>query len=202
MPALAEDHTDHEIPQLRADLYGLLGTLLGRPPEGALLAALCGLSVDGGDNPIERTVAELVAVARDADPDELRSTYTALFIGVGRGEVVPFASWYAGGFVLDTPLARLRTTLATLGFEREEGVHEPEDHIAALCEVMAHLVTDAGREGLELQRDFFNQHLLPWAARFFQDVQNAQSADAFYCLVGRLGEQLITSEKQYLEAVI
>ena len=66
--------------------------------------------------------------------------YHALFIGVGRGELVPFASYYLTGFLNERPLAVLRQDLARLGAVRSESVKEPEDHIAALCEVMAGLI--------------------------------------------------------------
>lgn len=200
MPALAEAYTDHETQQQRADLYGLLGTLLGQLPDQALLDALCALEVEAAADPLAPAVAELAAVAKTTDLPTLQDAYTRLFIGIGRGEIVPFASWYLSGFVMDKSLSRLRQTLETLGFERQEGVHEPEDHMAALCEVMSHLVAE-GPDGRAVQGDFFTRYLLPWAQRFFRDLQKAEAAGDFYRLVGEFGERLIKSEKQYLEAV-
>ena len=48
-------------------------------------------------------------------------------------------SWYLTGFLQEEPLAELRDDLAELGLGRA-GVTETEDHIAALAEVMRHLV--------------------------------------------------------------
>ena len=52
-------------------------------------------------------------------------------IGLGRGELLPFGSWYQTGFLMERPLGYLRDDLSRLGYQREEGVHEPEDHVAA-----------------------------------------------------------------------
>lgn len=200
MPALAQAYPDQETQQLRSDLYGLLGTLLGQLPDQHLLEALGTLEVVADEDPLAATVAELVALAKTTDLSALQDAYTQLFIGIGRGEIVPFASWYLSGFVMDKSLSRLRQTLETLGFERNEGVHEPEDHMAALCEVMSHLIAE-GPDGRTVQSDFFTRYVAPWAPRFFKDLQKAEAARDFYRLVGELGEQLIKSEKQYLEAV-
>ena len=62
-------------------------------------------------------------------------------IGVGRGELVPFGSYYLAGFLHEKPLAKLREDMELLGIGRAEGVPESEDHIAALCDMMAGLIT-------------------------------------------------------------
>lgn len=199
MPAAAHIAKAQETLQLRADLYGLLGTLLGQMPNQTMLDALGALEVGADNDPLAQVIGELAALAGKSDVETLRDAYTALFIGVGRGELVPFASWYLSGFVMDKSLATLRETLATLGFERAEGVHEPEDHIAALCEVMAQLIQE-GDEGIDVQRDFYTRFLASWAPKFFKDLQNAATAGEFYQIVGQLGEKLFITEKQYLEA--
>ena len=45
-----------------------------------------------------------------------------LFIGVGRGELLPFASVYMTGFLNEKPLATLRNDMVTLGVERSPDV--------------------------------------------------------------------------------
>ena len=124
------DRLDEE----RAALFALLGRLLTEPPDAALLARLRGL---GGDGPVGQALAGLAAAAEGADPAALEREYFNLFIGVGRGELMPFASWYLTGFLHDRPLADLRGELRRLGIERAPGVSEPEDHIAFLCETLA-----------------------------------------------------------------
>jgi TorA maturation chaperone TorD len=109
--------------------------------------------------------------------------------------LVPFGSWYQTGFLMERPLGELRDDLRVLGFERAEGVSEPEDHVAALCEVMAQLIT-AG-EPLVNQTRFFATHMEPWLGRFFADLQAAKGA-VFYGAVGRFGAAFVDFERRYL----
>lgn len=178
-----------EIPEeelFRAQLYSLLARLLAAAPDAALLGALSGLDSDGSE--LGQAFAELARAATTASPTALAEEYQDLFIGLGRGELVPYGSFYLTGFLAEKPLAQLRTDLAQLDIARAPEVKEPEDHIAALCEVMAGLIDGAfgERRPLALQRALFDRHLAPWAARFFQDLQTAQTAD-FYRRVGRVG---------------
>jgi TorA maturation chaperone TorD len=107
---------------------------------------------------------------------------------VGRGELMPYGSWYLTGFLMEQPLARLRGELSELGFARRDGVKEPEDHAAALCDVMAMISTGEDAASLDVQTGFFSRHIAPWMGRFFRDMQQAPSA-RFYRAVGQLGEQ-------------
>jgi TorA maturation chaperone TorD len=99
---------------------------------------------------------------------------------------------------MEQPLAKLRADLRRLGFERQDGVCEPEDHAAALCETMALLAGDD--TALENQAEFFEAHIGPWMARLFRDMQEATAA-RFYRAVGQLGEQFIETDQRYLEMV-
>jgi TorA maturation chaperone TorD len=125
--------------------------------------------------------------------------YQDLFIGVGRGEVVPYGSWYMTGFLMDKPLALLRTDLQALGFERQPQVKEPEDHAGALCETMAMLIAE-GRT-LDVQRRFFHGHMGPWMKPFFRDLGDARAA-AFYRAVSQFGGQFIEFEEGYLTMLV
>jgi len=78
----------------------------------------------------------LKLAAQKATPIAVAEEYQELFIGIGRGDVVPYGSWYLTGSLMEMPLAHLRSDLKQLGYERNESVKEPEDHIAALLEVM------------------------------------------------------------------
>jgi len=126
---------------------------------------------------------------------EIDDEYHALFVGLGRGELVPYGSWYLTGFLMEAPLGELRRDLERLGFDRQDGVREPEDHIAALCEVMAMLAGPSAAD-LDTQRAFFDRHLGAWADRFFGDLATAEAA-VFYRAVGRLGQAFVELEKQY-----
>lgn len=183
---------------VRADAYRLLGALLARVPDRTLMERLKGIEVPE-DEQSSSMAAGWKMLAMAAERSSLESVddeYHALFIGIGRGEVVPYGSWYLTGFLMERPLAQLRRDLKILGFERQEDVKEPEDHAGALMEIMSMIVLDTGI-GPHEEKRFFSRHLEPWIGKFFKDLQNARSA-SFYSAVGVLGESFIEVEKQYL----
>jgi TorA maturation chaperone TorD len=177
----------------RARVYALLATLLVRPPDAALLARLEGLAADG--TTLGEALAALGEAASAAEAEGVEREFHDLFIGIARGELLPYASYYLTGFLHERPLARLRGDLAALGIERAQGVAEPEDHIATLCEVMAGLIEGGLGAGAEQDRRFFERHLRPWVERFFADLEQAQAA-RFYRAVGRLGRVFIGIETE------
>ncbi len=183
----------------RANVYSLLATLLAHPPTGDVLELLRQIETPAGngDSGLAAVWQTLKLASERAAIEALDDEYHDLFIGLGRGELVPYGSWYLVGFMMDKPLATLRRDLAALGFERQEGVFEPEDHAAALCETMCLIIRSGSDVPFETQRRFFSEHIGPWMGRFFQDLQNAKSA-RFYRAVGQLGEQFVELEKQYL----
>ena len=181
----------------RAEIYQLLGGLLAGPPDESLLELLA--EIDAGDpnaNPMAATWQALQAAASDTDVDRLSDEYFNLFIGLGRGELVPYASFYIHGFLMEKVLASLRSELQALGFELQEGVSEPEDHVAALCETMGMIISETGLS-LERQAAFFDAYLAVWMADFFADLLEAESAQ-FYRSVALLGKQFMEIESQYL----
>lgn len=181
----------------RAEIYQLLGGLLAGPPNESLLELLA--EIDAGDpnaNPMAATWQALQAAASDTDVDRLSDEYFNLFIGLGRGELVPYASFYIHGFLMEKVLASLRSELQTLGFELQEGVSEPEDHVAALCETMGMIISETGLS-LERQAAFFDAYLAVWMPDFFADLREAESAQ-FYRSVALLGQQFMEIESQYL----
>ena len=118
-----------------------------------------------------------------------------LFIGLGRGELLPYGSYYLTGFLHERPLARLREDLAQLGIERVDGQAEPEDHAAILCEIMAGLASGRFPAPAGADRELFEKHLAPWIGRFFADLERAEAAD-FYRRVGALGRVFIEIETE------
>ena len=186
--------------RLRADTYRVLGRLLAAPPDAATLGLFARAPVTDDDSLLAVAWRMLAMSAERATPEEVADEYQSLFIGLGRGELVPFGSWYLTGFLMEQPLAQLRSDMQKLGFERQDNVSEPEDHAAALCEIMALLAEEGGPGSLESQAAFFETHIGPWMARFFRDMQQAVSA-RFYRAVGQLGEQFIDTDQRYLEMV-
>ena len=77
---------------------------------------------------------------------------------------------------------------------------EPEDHIAALCEMMCGLITGAFGAPADLARQqaFFDTHIAPWAERLFEDLEAASSAN-FYKPVGTIGRLFMRIELQSFE---
>jgi TorA maturation chaperone TorD len=182
--------------EARAQIWALLGRLLLAPPDAAALASLAAL--DGDETtPIGEALSRLAAAARGAAVERVRDEYDALFIGLVRGELVPFASYYLTGFLHEKPLASLRGAMAQLGIALRAGVAEPEDHIGALAEMMAGLIAGAfgAPADLATQRRFFDDHIAGWAGRFFEDLESAAAAD-FYKPVGALGRALIGIEAE------
>jgi len=183
---------------LRANTYSLLARLLREVPDPALLDVLSGIeSTDKASaNGFGLSWHLLKLNAGRARQRELDDEFHDLFIGLGHGEVIPYASWYRTGYLMDKPLARLRQDLKQLGIERQQQVSEPEDHIAALCEAMAMLI-DNGSD-LQAQQTFYRNHLHGWLAQCFRDIEQAPSA-RFYKAVGQLGQHFVELEQRYLD---
>lgn len=180
----------------RAQIYALLGRSLARRPDTALLTALAQLK--GGESPMGQALAALADAARNTSLERAQEEYDVLFIGLPRGELVPYASFYRTGFLYERPLAKLRGDMEKLGFARADHVSEPEDHMGALCELMALLIRGGeGRGPTELptQEHMFRQHLAPWSERFFADLEQAPSAK-LYKPLGTIGRLFVTIENQ------
>jgi len=179
----------------RAAFYSLLAGLLRNAPDADVLAYCLSLDTTDQKSELGAAVNTLVLAAKHSDPQRLKEEFHDLFIGLGRGELVPYGSWYQTGFLMERPLGQLRADLAKLGFERSDDVHEPEDHIAALMEVMAMLIYEGAPQ--EQQRLFFETHISSWAKDFMKDLSVAETA-TFYRSVARLGSAFVAIESQYL----
>ncbi len=194
--------TDEEIAAREADLdranfYTSLGALLAAPASAEHCEALRNLpEIENPETPLELAWTLVRAAAYEYSVEQIDDEYHQLFIGVGRGVVVPYASWHLTGFLMEKPLGVLRADLRQLGFERADNVKESEDHIASLCQAMAAIIT-AEEIDLQTEQEFFNKHLAGWSGAFFTEVQAASCA-GFYRAVANLGQSFIDVEKQYL----
>jgi TorA maturation chaperone TorD len=177
----------------RAQEYALLAALLARTPGADLLNRLAELR--GDPSPLGVAHAALADAASRARPERVEREFFDLFIGLGRGELMPYGSYYLTGFLYERPLARLRADLAKLGIERAEGNVEPEDHVAILCEIMSGIAGGRFPGPKDADRELFERHLAPWIGRFFIDLENAEAAD-FYRRVGTLGRVFIEIETE------
>ena len=187
------DFIDNE-DQLRADMYSFLASLLRAEPTAELVNQLTILESD--DTPIGKSIKTLVKLASSLDLPTIRDEYVRIFIGVGRGELLPFASYYLTGFLKDKPLAKLRNDMKEIGIEIESNVKEPEDHIASLFDMMAGLILGkfTRKYSIGEQRDFFNKHLAPWADLLMRDIESSKIA-VFYSPVGTIGREFIEIER-------
>lgn len=181
-----------EADALRADIYRLLATLLRQPPDTELLDWLAELAIEQDGSRLAECWQALADAANGTNTEGLQRAHFRHLVGVIQGEVVPYASWYRNGELMEAALVALRQDLKVLGFERSEHTRDPEDHLAALCEVMAMLIDAESAE----QRYFFDQHLAPWAASCFADL--GQVDTAFYAALGQLGGAFMESEQARL----
>lgn len=177
----------------RMRLYLLLSHLVMKVPEERVLIDIKRL--EGDDTPLGRAIAAVAAASDVPGAARIAREHFDLFIGVGRGELLPYASYYRTGFLYERPLVLVRADMKRLGMTRGEGLSEPEDHIGFLLEIMAGLIGKrfAAEAGEEAQ--FFTRHLAPWAEPFFTDLMKAEAA-RFYRAVGALGLEFMRIERE------
>lgn len=182
--------------QYRAGAYGLLANLFWVAPDSTALQRVSRFAeMETSGNELALSMSMLGLAATTSKSDSVEDEFFNLFIGLGRGELVPYGSWYLTGYLMEKPLSYLRDDLSKLGLQRDKKVHEPEDHIAALCEVMYMLIVDEASQ--DQQSHFFEAHMGCWLERFFADLSRAKSA-VFYRAVGRFGAAFTAFEKRYL----
>jgi TorA maturation chaperone TorD len=179
------------IDEARSEQYRFLSALLIAAPTADRLRAIAALR--GDQSPMGLAFGALASTARATDEKTVAREFFELFVGVGRGELLPYASFYQTGFLNERPLADLRGDLAALGIARAEGRYEPEDHIALLFEVMADMASGAIDVRPQQEAAFFARHIAPWAAQFFDDLTIAPSA-RFYQKLAEIGRLLVDIE--------
>lgn len=189
----AADPEVEEMERLRAAEYGLLALLLFKAPTAKVLKQVAGLKGDA--SPLGMVHRALAEAAASTSPEIVGREFFDLFIGVGRGELVPYASYYRTGFLHERPLAEVRSAFVTLGIVRGDDSREPEDHIALLFDVMSQLASRAIGDGYEAERGFFMAHIQPWAARFFADLELMRDRP-FYASVGAVGRLFMEIEEE------
>ena len=185
----AIDDTD----RARAGQYALLAALLSHSPDADMIERLVRLGGDATE--LGAAHAALSSAAASMKPEQIEREYFDLFVGLGGGELFPYASYYLTRYLYGRPLARIRETLKQIGLERTAGQSEPEDHVAVLFEVMAGLANGQiiAPEGTD--RNIFDNHLKPWIGRFFSDLEQVESA-VFYNCVGSLGRIFMEIETE------
>lgn len=187
----SEDAADRE---LRARFYALLSSLLSSPPTAEILTLVAALEAD--ETPLGLALGQLATIAQATGPGAVREEFDALFIGITRGEIVPYASYYLTGFLHEKPLAHIRRDLIALGIERIPGRCEPEDHLGFLLETMHGLALGTFPDTpAEAEKTFFQTHILSWADACLADIETASSA-RFYKPLATVGRLFLAIERE------
>ena len=182
----------------RANLYGLLARLFYGPPDGELLETLAGASgMDAEDGEIGPAWERLCVAAGQADKESVRDEYDTVFVGTGKAPVTLYTCAYSIRYATEAPLAELRGELSALGLARREGASEPEDHIAALCDAMRHLIAVQKRD-LVVQSAFFKRWIGPTATPLCDAIE-AEVSLSFYKAVGRFAKAFFDLEQSAFE---
>jgi TorA maturation chaperone TorD len=182
----------------RANFYGLIARLFYAPPDAELLRALAAAEeLDAEEGGIALAWRDLARAAADADPEAVREEYETAFVGVGKAPITLYVSAYSVRYTNEVPLAQLREQLSQLGLARRSETSEPEDHIAALCEVMRHLISEE-KADLERQKQFFERWLWP-AVHPLCDAINKSELTPHYRAVSKFARAFFELEHSAFE---
>ncbi len=183
----------------RADLYALLARLFYAGPDAAVLAAIATAEalVAPSETPLSMAWRALQEASRAIDALLAADEYTTLFVGVGKAPVSAYASHYLTENYKELTLVHLRDELERLGLARRADATEPEDHIAALLDVMQHLVRRSENDE-PAQAAFFNSYLKPWHEKFCTSIEESDRA-GYYRLVSRLMKCYFAIEVELFE---
>jgi TorA maturation chaperone TorD len=165
-----------------------LARLLTSPPTEDLLDILRDL--EGDDTPMGQALFSLAHEAAKISLEDAQDEFNTLFVGMVRGELMPYASVYLTGFLHEKPLADLRGDMERFGIARSDDLSEPEDQVGVMCEMMYGLITGAFGAPCAIteQKEFYESHISTWVSKFFSDLEKTKSAVLFkpVGLVGRL----------------
>lgn len=194
----------HFVPSLppeeaaRANFYALLARFFYAPPDATLLETLAGAGeIEAEQGGIASAWHALTTAAAAADAEAVREEYDTVFVGTGKSPVTLYVSAYSIKYSNEVPLVALKAELAALGLARRADRGEPEDHIAALCDVMRYLITDANAE-LVTQKRFFERWIWPNVEELCVAIEKAE-ATRFYKSVAAFLYSLCTLEHQSFE---
>lgn len=185
----------HEV--ARAGAYALLARLMRGPPDGSLLRSLADMSIpDEGESNLGDAWRTFIALSATVNEQDVYDEFMEIFLGVEAAQVYPYGSVHQSGYFMGSSLAGLRTDLSRLGLAPRSTVHEPEDHIAALCEAMRFMLSDGcngASTSLETQAQFFRSHIAPWYGAFTDQLERAPSAN-YYRSVARFARAFFDVE--------
>lgn len=189
----------------RAELYGLLARLWFAPPDAALFEqfAVAVTEAPQRGSFLEAPWQELVAAMRAGSERAAGEEYEALFVGIGKPDILLYGSHHLAGSLNEKPLVALRTDLAELGLTRDTASGETEDHVSFLFEVMRYLIAgdDVAVCNLERQRRFFRVHVQPWVANSLCDVVEQHPRARLYAALAVFTRAFVLVETQGFDMI-
>ncbi|MFN2646249.1 MAG: molecular chaperone [Burkholderiales bacterium] len=184
--------------QARANFYALLARLFYAPPDEGFLKTLAAADeLDAEDETLAARWRELIAAAAVTEAEAVRWEYDAAFVGAGKAPITLYAAAYSLRFSNETPLAALRADLAAFGLARRAAAGEPEDHIAALCDVMRYLIA-AEERPIEEQQRFFDRWIRPNYEPLCVAIEKSEQT-SFYRIVARMAKAFFSLEQAAFE---
>jgi TorA maturation chaperone TorD len=185
--------------EARAGYYALLARLFYAGPDAGLLRTIAESTETIAGGQLAGTWNALMAAAAETQAEAVRSEYDQVFVGTGKAEVTPYASFYLAATGREKILVRLREDLAFLGLGKANGAGEPEDHFAGLFEVMRHLISQGSDDAaLQKQRDFFSAYIERSFREFCRAVSASEKAK-FYKHVSHFAAAFLMVETEALK---
>ncbi|MBP6081325.1 MAG: molecular chaperone [Providencia sp.] len=123
--------------------------------------------------------------------------FSILFEGQGAMPAPPWGSVYLAhdNTVMGESTAAYRQFLMTKGLVTETGVREPEDQFGLILMAISALAEKGEDEAIIV---LLEQHLLPWAYRYLELVQQSQTEQPFYPNLAIITEQYLRALQQQL----
>lgn len=183
----------------RAGYYALLSRLFYAGPDAGLLQLIANAEgmVDG-DAPsgLSEAWTRLALAARAMDAEAAQLEFDEVFVGVGKAPITPYVSFYLAETAREKILVRLKEELASVGLARAGNAAEPEDHIAAVFEVMRHLIELGSDDAaLQQQKRFFSLYLASSYAEFCAAISRSAQTN-FYKPVGEFARAFLHIESE------
>jgi TorA maturation chaperone TorD len=184
----------------RAGYYALLARLFYSGPDAGLLKAIAGADEIAQNNAADlaRAWNALAVAARAMDAEAAGAEHDQVFIGVGKAEVTPYASYYLAETGREKVVVRLKQQLSDFGLARAGSAREPEDHFAGLFEVMRHLISDSSDAALQDQKRFFQQFVGPSYPGFCAAISKSPKTN-FYRHVAEFARHFLDIESESLK---
>jgi len=184
----------------RAEIYALLARLFYAPPDAKLLQAIVGadqLVAEESVTPLALAWRDLKLACARSSEQAAREEYESAFVGTGKAEVTLYLGAYVPGSVAGPFLVGLKQFLASHRLARRESVNEPEDHIAAVLEVMRHFIAEE-RTSVEAQKAFFVEYVWTGATALCEAIEAAPEP-RLYKDVARLTHSFLDLEHAAFE---